>query len=156
MRPVAGGTRRFGAIAPGDARPLGGTANRASAAHCPQSSVMTGYSATRTTYSTELVRQSYVKIVGDASHRCAVKKMTQFDLKLVVETSAPSDAGRSVRPARHDRAAAGYAVLSSGLLVVGQIGVDERAGTGRPGGHVVGAFSEPLQGLGVPERDGRF
>jgi hypothetical protein len=55
--------------------------NRASAAHCPQSSVMTGYSATRTTYSTELVRRSYDRIVGDARHRCAESTMTQFDLE---------------------------------------------------------------------------
>jgi hypothetical protein len=46
--------------------------------------------------------------------------------------------------------------LSLGLLIVGQLSVDECAGAGGSGGHVGGAFSEPLQGLGVAERNGRF
>jgi hypothetical protein len=41
-------------------------------------------------------------------------------------------------------------------LIVRKISIDQGAGAGRPGGHAVGAFLEPLQRFGVAERHRRF
>ena len=58
-------------------------------------------------------------------------------------------------PWRHLRAGK-LPVVEPGLVDRPQVGVYKCAATSGPGGHIVGAFSEPVQGLGVTEWNGRF